>query len=70
MNAVSGHHDDIIMSNAIAYYGSNSFQAKQNYTHRKIRYENEENNAIMNIVKKAERKNGRKLKKGVYNNNA
>jgi hypothetical protein len=70
MNAVSGHHDDIIMSNAIAYYGSNSFQAKQNYTHRKIRYENEENNAIMDRVKKAERKSGRKLKKGVYNNNA
>jgi hypothetical protein len=70
MNAVSGHHDDIIMSNAIAYYGSNSFQAKQNYTHRKIKYENEENNAIMDRVKKAERKSGRKLKKGVYNNNA
>ena len=70
MNAVSGHHDDIIMANAIAYYGCNSFQAKQNYTQRKVRYENEENNAIMDIVRKAERKNGRKLKKGIYNNNA
>ena len=70
MNAVSGHHDDIIMANAIAYYGCNSFQAKQNYTHRKIKYENEENNAIMDRVKKAERKTSKKLKKGVYNNNA
>lgn len=70
MNAVSGHHDDIIMANAIAYYGCNSFQAKQNYTQRKVKYENEENNAIMDIVRKAERKNGKKLKKGIYNNNA
>jgi hypothetical protein len=70
MNAVSGHHDDIIMANAIAFYGCNSFQAKQNYTHRKIKYANEENNAIMNIVRKAERKTSKKLKKGVYNNNA
>jgi hypothetical protein len=58
------------MANAIAYYGCNSFQAKQNYTHRKIKYENEENNAIMDRVKKAERKTSKKLKKGVYNNNA
>ena len=35
MNAVSGHHDDIIMANAIAHYICNSFQAKQTYT-RKI----------------------------------
>ena len=70
MNAVSGHHDDIIMANAIAFYVCNSFQAKQQYTQRKIKYENEENNAIMNIVRKAERKQAKKLKKGVYSNNA
>jgi hypothetical protein len=70
MNAVSGHHDDIIMANAIAFYGCNSFQARQNYTHRKIKYKNEENDAIMNIVRKAERKTSKKLKKGVYSNNA
>jgi hypothetical protein len=70
MNAVSGHHDDIIMANAIAFYACNSFQAKQQYTQRKMRYENEENNAIMDIVKKAEKKKAKKLKKGVYSNNA
>jgi hypothetical protein len=70
MNAVSGHHDDIIMANAIAFYACNSFQAKQQYTHKKIRYENEENNVIMNIVRRAEKKASNKLKKGVYKNNA
>jgi hypothetical protein len=70
MNAVSGHHDDIIMANAIAFYVCNSFQAKQQYTHKKIKYENEENNAIMKIVKRAEKKASNKLKKGVYKNNA
>jgi hypothetical protein len=70
MNAVSGHHDDIIMANAIAFYACNSFQAKQQYTHKKIRYDNEENNVIMNIVRRAEKKASNKLKKGVYKNNA
>lgn len=70
MNAVSGHHDDIIMANAIAYYVCNSFQAKQSYTQKKIRYENQENNAIMEIVRRAEKKSSNKLKKGVYKNNA
>lgn len=72
MNAVSGHHDDIIMANAIAHYICNSFQAKQTYT-RKI----EKNSSIahkndiigIGIFDKPKGKTN-KLKKGVYSNNA
>lgn len=72
MNAVSGHHDDIIMANAIAHYICNSFQAKQTYT-RKI----EKHSSIANkndiigigIFDKPKGKTN-KLKKGVYSNNA
>jgi len=72
MNAVSGHHDDIIMANAIAHYICNSFQAKQTYT-RKI----EKHSGIANkndiigigIFDKPKAKTN-KLKKGVYSNNA
>jgi len=70
MNSVGGHHDDIIMANAIAYYACNSFQSKQQYTHRKTKYENPANNAIMDIIKRAEKQKTNKLKKGVFKNNA
>jgi hypothetical protein len=32
MNAASGHHDDILVANSIAYYVSCTFQAKQTFT--------------------------------------
>jgi hypothetical protein len=72
MNAVSGHHDDIIMANAIAHYVCNSFQAKQTYT-RKTTFLGEEikKRDIMSIGMFEKSKNmTKKLKKGVYNNNA
>ena len=74
MNAASGHYDDTIMADAIAYYVSCSFQAKQVYSTRvtKNTNGNRQNNGIMlfgNI--KAPRPRAKTaLKKGVYNNNA
>ena len=38
MNAASGHYDDTIMADAIAYYVSCSFQAKQVYSTRDKKY--------------------------------
>jgi len=72
MNAVSGHHDDIIMANAIAFYVSNSFQAKQTYT-RKIQkqLEKQKNRDIMNLdIFNRQKSKTKKLRKGVYSNNA
>jgi len=72
MNAVSGHHDDIIMANAIAHYISNSFQAKQTYT-RKIQkqMEKQNNRDIMNLrIFNKQKGKTNKLRKGVYSNNA
>ena len=72
MNAVSGHHDDIIMANAIAFYVSNSFQAKQTYT-RKIQkqLEKQNNRDIMNLdIFNRQKSKTKKLRKGVYSNNA
>ena len=72
MNAVSGHHDDIIMANAIAFYVSNSFQAKQIYR-RKIQkqLEKQKNRDIMNLdIFNRQKSKTKKLRKGVYSNNA
>jgi len=72
MNAASGHFDDIIMSCAIGFFVSNSFQSKQVYSHRVTsRLEKNKSRGIMlgepmtNMKKKST-----KLKKGVYTNHA
>lgn len=75
MNAVSGHHDDIIMACAIANYVSNSFQSKQTYTHATRMEKSEDKKESYGIIGvDAERIFGKKktnrLKKGVYSNNA
>lgn len=72
MNAVSGHHDDIIMANAIAFYVSNSFQAKQTYSRSIEKREHNENNRDIIGLGIFESSKGKtnKLKKGVYSNNA
>lgn len=72
MNAVSGHHDDIIMANAIAFYVSNSFQAKQTYSRSIEKREHNENNRdIIGLgIFEASKGKTNKLKKGVYSNNA
>jgi hypothetical protein len=72
MNAVSGHHDDIIMANAIAFYVCNSFQAKQTYSRAidKV-YENENKRDIIGLgIFDMPKGKTNKLKKGVYSNNA
>jgi hypothetical protein len=72
MNASHGHHDDIIMSNAIAFYVCNSFQAKQTYSRKIDKKEETKNNRDiigLGIFDTTKMKN-KKLKKGVYNNNA
>ena len=72
MNAVSGHHDDIIMSNAIAFYVSNSFQAKQTYSRSIEKHERNHNKRDIIGVDIFDAPKGKtnKLRKGVYNNNA
>lgn len=72
MNAVSGHHDDIIMANAIAYYVSNSFQAKQTYTRvTNKRQETKNNRDIIGLgIFDTKKDTTKKLRKGVYSNNA
>ena len=74
MNAASGHHDDTIMADAIAYYVSCSFQAKQVYSTRvtKNTNGNRQNNGIMLFgnIKASRPRAKTPLKKGVYNNNA
>jgi hypothetical protein len=72
MNAVSGHHDDIIMANAIGFYVCNSFQAKQTYSRSIDKLNQNENKRDiigLGIFDHTLSKN-KKLKKGVYNNNA
>lgn len=64
MNAVSGHHDDIIIANAIAYYVSCSFQSKQTYSTKTLK--KQDRGGIMITVPKK----STKLRKGVYNNHA
>ena len=72
MNAVSGHHDDIIMANAIGFYVSNSFQSKQTYS-RKIEKRTQESSKHdiigLGLFDKPRSKT-KKLRKGVYTNNA
>lgn len=72
MNAVSGHHDDIIMANAIAYYVCNSFQATQTYSrHLDKVYETQNKHDIMGMgIFDNPKGKTKKLKKGVYTNNA
>jgi hypothetical protein len=72
MNAVSGHHDDIIMANAIGFYTCNSFQAKQTYS-RKIEKHSQNHNKhdIIGIgIFDRPKEKTKKLKRGVYSNNA
>ncbi len=73
MNAVSGHFDDLIMSNAIGYYGCNSFQARQTFTTKKKKVEKKKQErgtiGIEGIMRPRKSKTNR-LKKGVYTNNA
>ena len=73
MNAAKGHHDDVIMSNAIGYYVSNSLQSKQSYSERKIKTtQKEEKSGIITIdgLHREEKKKTTKLKRGVYSNHA
>lgn len=73
MNAVAGHHDDIIMAAAIAHYVSNSFQSKQSYTTRVGKADkSKQNYGILGMTHKDlfSNKKTNKLRKGVYNNNA
>lgn len=71
MNAVSGHHDDIIMANAIGHYVCNSFQAKQIYTRKTEKHSVYQNNRdIIGLGIFDTKRKTNKLKKGVYNNNA
>lgn len=73
MNAVSGHHDDLIIANAIAYYVSCSLQSKQVYSTKVRKHDtNRERGAIITIgnIGLPEKQKQTKLRKGVYNNNA
>lgn len=65
MNAASGHQDDIIIANAVGLYGCNSFQAKQNYSVVK-----ECGVARAGVGIGIGKEKGKKLRKGVYTNNA
>ena len=73
MNAAKGHHDDIIMANAIAYYVSNSMQSKQVYSERKQKMETKATKGgiitIDGVVHAAPKKKV-KMRKGVYSNHA
>lgn len=74
MNAVPGHHDDIIMATAIAHYVSNSRQSKQGYTTLKTPKERPKESSINDLMvdelhKKANRKSN-KYKRGVFTNHA
>lgn len=64
MNAAGGHHDDIIISTAIAMYVSNSFQAQQT---RMVIREPIGEDSIFNIVKKRKKN---PIRKGIYSNHA
>lgn len=75
MNAAKGHHDDIIIADAIGYYVSCSFQSKQIYSVSTHKKEEEKwklprfigiDDSYLNISE--HKKN--KLKKGIYKNNA
>lgn len=71
MNAASGHHDDIIMADAIGYYVSCSLQSKQVYTTRKQKRETKgQNGGIMGLEDITRPAKTTKLRKGVYTNNA
>lgn len=73
MNAAKGHHDDIIIADAIGYYVSCSFQSKQTYsvsTHRKEEEKWDLPRFIGIDSYLYENKNKNKLKKGIYKNNA
>lgn len=72
MNAVSGHHDDIIMANAIGYYVSNSMQSKQFYSEKRREHpQNQKNNGIIGLrIGELDKKKSNKLRKGVYDNHA
>ncbi len=72
MGAASGHHDDIVMADAIGYFVSCSMQSKQNYsttTHKKAKKE-KLYGIIMGEDLVSTRKTPTKLRKGVYTNNA
>lgn len=73
MNAASGHHDDIIIANAIGYYVSCSFQSKQTYSTRSKRKEQEESSGLRKFIgldKFIEPKKENVIRKGMYRNNA
>lgn len=72
MNAVPGHHDDIIMACAIANYVAKSPQSKQTYSTRVDKKEQkEEKYGIMGLRPELfHKKKTNKLRKGVYKNNA
>lgn len=72
MNAASGHFDDIIMSDAIAYYVSCSMQSKQTYTTRihKKEINGKNHGIIIGEDFDTMKKGSTKLRKGVYTNNA
>lgn len=74
MNAASGHFDDILMADAIAYYVSCSLQSKQTFSEKRHKsvVQKDNKDGIMTIdglvIGKSHRP--KKLRKGIYTNNA
>ena len=71
-NAAKGHFDDLIIASAIAHIVSCSFQSKQNYSTKKIRFDKttKKNDILIGGVNIGHTRKTNKLRKGVYNNNA
>jgi len=72
MNAASGHHDDNLVANSIAYYVSCTFQAKQTFTVKNHREDDKISTDMMKFLNlgKEDKKRSQTLRKGMYNNHA
>lgn len=68
MGASSGKHDDIIIALAIAVYASSSMQSSQQ--RKRVKRNNNDEGFLSDMLKREYNVGGRKMRKGIFKNNA